>query len=88
MDNNKDITTKAILQEALLNNRDFFKEIVASFCQDILEKEMTEQIGAARYQRTETRSGLRNGYKPRTLKTRVVSLYLLVPQDSDYQLLS
>ena len=71
MDNNKDITTSTILQEALLDNRDFFKEIVASFCQDILEKQMTEQIGAGKYERTESRSGQRNGYKPRTLKTRV-----------------
>jgi len=83
MDNNKDIATKTILQEALLDNRDFFKDIVVSFCQDLLEKEMTEQIGAGKYQRTETRMGLRNGYKPRTLKTRVGPLYLLVPQDWD-----
>src|SRR5215204_998094 len=44
---------------------------------------MTEHIGAAPYQRTENRSGQRNGYKPRTLRTRVGTLKLLVPQDRE-----
>ena len=83
MDNNKDITTKAILQEVLLNNKDFFLEVVTSFCQDILDKQMAEHIGAAKYQRTDSRKGHRNGYKPRILKTRVGNLYLLVPQDRE-----
>jgi transposase-like protein len=42
---------------------------------------MTQHIGAAPYQRTEDHKGHRNGYKPRTLKTRVGKLELLVPQD-------
>lgn len=32
----------------------------------ILEHQRTEQIEAARYERTETRRGLRNGYKQKT----------------------
>jgi transposase-like protein len=42
---------------------------------------MTEHIGAAPYERTEDRKGQRNGYKPRTLRTRVGTLKLAVPQD-------
>jgi len=49
----------------------------------ILEHQRTEQIEAARYERTETRQGLRNGYKPRKLNTRVGTLNLRVPQIRD-----
>ena len=49
----------------------------------ILEHQRTEQIEAARYERTETRRGLRNGYKPRKLNTRVGTLNLRVPQIRD-----
>jgi putative transposase len=48
-----------------------------------LEAEMTEHIGAAPYERTEDRKGQRNGYKPRTLRTRVGTLNLAVPQDRE-----
>jgi putative transposase len=68
-------------QEALLDDPDFLKEIVRQVLQRLLEIEMTEHIGAAPYQRTEDRKGQRNGYKPRTLKTRLGKLELLVPQD-------
>ena len=70
-------------EEALLDDPDFLKEIVRQVLQRLLEIEMTEHIGAAPYQRTEDRKGQRNGYKPRTLKTRVGKLELLVPQDRE-----
>jgi len=44
---------------------------------------MTEHIGAAPYERSATPTGQRNGYKPRTLRTRVGTLNLLVPQDRE-----
>ena len=42
-------------------------------------------LGAARYERTEARTGYANGYKPKTLKTAAGKLLLQVPQvrDSD-----
>lgn len=46
----------------------------------ILEHQRTEQIEAAPYERTDSRQGLRNGYKPRKLNTRVGTLNLRVPQ--------
>ncbi len=42
---------------------------------------MIEHIGAALYERSETRPGHSNGYKPRALRARVGALNLLVPQD-------
>ena len=46
---------------------------------------MASFVGAESYQRTGERKGYRNGYKPRTLKTRVGELELMVPKDRDGQ---
>jgi len=56
------------LQEILLNDENFLKGIVESFCQRLLEEEMLEHLQADKYQRTDKRRGYRNGYKPRKLK--------------------
>ena len=72
-----------LVQEALLDDPAFLGEICERVVQEILEAEMTEHIGAAPYERTENRSGQRNGYKPRTLRSRVGTLNLLVPQDRE-----
>jgi putative transposase len=70
-------------QEVLLDDPSFLREIVERVVQQILEAEMSEHIGAAPYERTDKRTGQRNGYKPRTLRTRVGTLNLLVPQDRE-----
>ena len=72
-----------LAQGALLNNPGFLREIVERVLQELLEAEMTEHIGAAPYERAEGRTGHRNGHKPRTLRTRVGTLNLLVPQDRE-----
>jgi len=51
--------------------------------QRLLEEEMTANLGAEPYERTDGRCGHRNGYKPRTLKTRVGTLELMVPKDRE-----
>jgi putative transposase len=71
-------------QEALLDDPSFFKEILQRVLQELLEAvTMTEHIGAAPYERAEKRTGHRNGHKPRTLRTRVGTLNLLVPQNRE-----
>jgi putative transposase len=72
-----------IAQEVLLDDPSFLREIVERVVQQILEAEMSEHIGAAPYERTDERTGQRNGYKPRTLRSRVGTLNLLVPQDRE-----
>jgi putative transposase len=71
------------VQGILLDDPDFLHEIVERVLQELLEAEMTEHLGAAPHERTDTRKGHRNGYKPRTLRTRVGTLNLLVPQDRE-----
>jgi putative transposase len=72
-----------VAQGVLLDDPSFLKEIVERVLQELLEVEMTEHVGAAPYERSENRTGRRNGYKPRTLRTRVGTLNLLVPQDRE-----
>ncbi len=72
-----------LAQGILLDDPAFLKEIVERVLQGLLEAEMTEHIGALPYERSAARAGHRNGYKPRTLRTRVGTLNLLVPQDRE-----
>src|SRR5919199_738548 len=72
-----------VAQGILLNEPTFLKEIVERVLQEMLEAQMSEHIGAAPYERSATRTGQRNGYKPRALKARVGTLNLLVPQDRE-----
>jgi transposase-like protein len=66
-----------------LGGEDFLRGLVQRTVQPVLEAEMTSFLGAGSYERTGDRRGWRNGYKPRTLKTRVGELELTVPKDRD-----
>jgi len=46
----------------------------------VLQAQVSEQLQAQRYERTDERLGYRNGYKSRQLTTRVGTLTLCVPQ--------
>jgi transposase-like protein len=73
----------AAAQAVLLDDPEFLRGLVQGALQAILEAEMTAHVGAERYERAMGRTGHRNGYKPRTLQTRVGSLELRVPQDRE-----
>lgn len=49
----------------------------------LLQAEMTEHLGADRYERSEERTGYRNGSYERQLTTRVGRLTLEVPRAQD-----
>jgi transposase-like protein len=72
-----------VAQGILLDDPSFLKKIVERVIQELLETEMTEHVGAAPYERVVGRTGHRNGHKPRTLRTRVGTLNLMVPQDRE-----
>ena len=50
---------------------------------EILESEMTDHVGAQPHERTEERTGRRNGHYERGLTTRVGSIELRVPRARD-----
>lgn len=70
-----------LAQALLLDDPEFLRELVERALQTVLEEEMTAHLGAERYERAVDRAGYRNGYKPRTLVTRVGTLQLRLPQD-------
>lgn len=61
-------------------NPDVFKRVVETMMQDLLEAQVSAHLGAEPYERSTERTGQRNGYKSRTLKTRVGELEFAVPQ--------
>lgn len=73
-----------IIQEGLKKDEDFMKTIMETVLQRVLEQERDIQIGAESYERTVERSGTRNGYKKRRLKTRIGELELRKPQIREY----
>ena len=79
----KDIKISQREQFALLNDPNFLNQAVTRFLQQFLEAEITSFLQAEPYQRTGGRTGYRNGYKPRVLKTRVGRIKLSVPQDRE-----
>src|SRR6476620_1310154 len=73
----------AASQSILTDDRDFLRLIVERVVQAVLDAEMTAHLRAEPYERSPDRRGYRNGYKPRSLNTRVGTLSLQVPQDRD-----
>ena len=59
---------------------DVFKAMIEVVAQRVMEEELALHLGAERHERTPGRRGHRNGYKARSLKTRVGELALEVPQ--------
>jgi transposase-like protein len=59
---------------------DPLRHLVRWAVQELMEAEVTAQIGAGRYERTDDRSTQRNGYRPRQWDTRVGSLELQIPK--------
>ena len=70
-------------RSALLNDPDFLNQAVTRFLQQFVEAEIATFLQAEPYQRTTDRTGYRNGYKPRIVKTRVGRIELSVPQDRE-----
>ena len=68
---------------SMIDDMKFLQEVVRRDLQLMLEAEMAGHIGAERYERTEGRSGQRNGYKPRQINLRVGTIELAVPQARD-----
>ena len=50
----------------LTEDREFFKGLVQTAVQEILEAEMTEAVQAGKHERTDQRLACRSGYYPRT----------------------
>jgi putative transposase len=62
---------------------DVLREGVRLLSQALMELEVTQHVGAERFERTEGRTGQRNGYRERQWDTRVGTVDLRVPRVRD-----
>ncbi len=59
---------------------DLIRESVRLVMQDLIEVDATEQIGAGRYERTESRRTQRNGSRPKLISTQAGDVELTIPK--------
>ena len=69
-----------LLQDYLIDQETGLKELLTWFLNLVMRLEALQQTGAAPYQRIDGRKAHRNGYKKRSLKTRVGEITLDKPQ--------
>lgn len=62
------------------DHADLLREGVALVLREVMEAEVAERVGAERYERSEERVTIRNGYRQRGLQTRVGSIELAIPK--------
>jgi len=72
-----------LLRKADAGDAEFLKEGVRVLAQALMELELTQQVGAERYERALTRTGQRNGYREREWDTRAGTSELQVPRVRD-----
>ena len=85
----KETTPMALDQSVLLElldairtgeGLDLVREAVTLVCQELIEAELTAEIGTDRYERTATRTTERNGHSPRVLSTKAADVDLAIPK--------
>jgi putative transposase len=59
---------------------DFLRSVAEAVVQLLMETDVEGMIGAGRHERTGDRQTYRNGYRDRTLDTRLGSLQLRIPK--------
>ena len=62
---------------------DALRTMLSQLIHQVIETEFAGVVGAARYERSAERRGVRNGYRTRRLTTRVGTLDLRIPRDRD-----
>ena len=78
-----DINVKSEDLIALFSESEAMKGLLTSVINQVLEAQMTDHLGANRYEHKDERAGYRNGFRLRQLYTRVGELTLRVPQTRD-----
>ncbi len=81
MAESQSMTTAEVVAKTLIDEHsDFLREAVALVARELMEAEITGEIGARRGEVSEERTTHRNGYRPRHWETRVGEIALAVPR--------
>jgi putative transposase len=77
---NNDNKLDAVMELLIENGFEGFADVLRILLNEAMKIERNQALGAQLYQRTDTRRGYANGYKPKTVDTRVGKLSVDVPQ--------
>jgi len=81
MAESQSMTTAEVVAKTLIDEHsDFLREAVALVARELMEAEISGEIGARRGEVSDERSTHRNGYRPRHWETRVGEIALAVPR--------
>ncbi len=72
------------VQDYFNDNEEGMRTLLTWFLNLVMQIEALHQVGAAPYERTESRKAQRNGYKDRSLKTRYGEISLKKPQFREF----
>jgi len=74
------IALEELLRKTGVDDLDFLREGIRVLAQGLMELEVSQHIGAERYERSAERTTYRNGYRERQWDTRVGSIALQIPK--------
>ena len=72
-----------LLEQIAIQGFDFIPELIRIVVNAAMETQRQQYLGAAPYQRTAERQGHANGFKPKTVKTRLGEITFDIPQVRD-----
>jgi len=76
----KDSTNLTKLLWECLGASDPMLHMLEWLCDQLMEAEVSSQIGAEKHEQNSERKTSRSGYRPRRLDTRMGTIYLMVPK--------
>jgi transposase-like protein len=77
---NNDSKLDAVMELLIENGFEVFADVLRILLNEAMKIERDNALGAALYERTDNRKGYANGYKPKTVDTRVGKMTVDVPQ--------
>ena len=75
-----------IVNQISLNSGDHLAEAVRLMLNHAMQAERSNALGAKPYERSDTRKGYANGFKPKTIQTRLGQMTVAVPQVRDSEI--
>jgi len=77
---NNDSKLDAVMELLIENGFEGFADVLRILLNEAMKIERDNALGAALYERSDTRKGYANGYKPKTVDTRIGKMIVDVPQ--------
>jgi len=70
----------SMIEELAQNGLEVIPELVRVILNSVMQAERSQYLQANAYERTEDRQGHANGYKPKTIRTRLCDITFAIPQ--------